>query len=336
MKQAEADLRKQLNDMIRGYWVTQALYVAAELDIAGHLADGPRTPRQLAEKAGVQPDALYRILRALASVGVFVEDGEGRFGLTPLAETLGSPGGRAYAQLHGQELYRAWGRMFETAKTGNPAFIQAHGMSLFEYLTKHPDRGQVFDRAMTGHHGGETAPMLDAYDFSRFGEIVDVGGGNGSLLVETLNRHTGLRGVLFDLPDVAARARTEIGAACLEDRLRVVSGSFLEADAIPRGADAYVLRHVVHDWSDADTVSILRHTREAAAPDGRVLVVEIVIPAGNEPSFGKWLDLMMLAYGGKERTEKEYRELFEKAGLRLTRVVGTRAPVSIVEGVPSP
>lgn len=335
MTRQEADLKKQLNDMIRGYWMTQALYVAAELDLAAHLGAGPLTREELAGRTGASPDPLYRILRALAGVGVFSEDDQGRFSLTPLAETLGSPGGRAYARLHGRELYTAWGRMLDTVNGGQPAFIEAHGAPLFEYLENNPDRGQVFDRAMTGHHGGETGPMLDAYDFSGFREIVDVGGGNGSLLVEALARHRSLRGVLFDLPRVVERAGADLVASGIGNRIRAVGGSFLDEGSIPAGADAYLLRHVIHDWNDADTVTILRHTRQAAAPNGRVLVVEMVIPAGNTPNFGKWLDLMMLAYGGKERTGKEYGRLFAEAGLDLTRVVDTGIGISVVEGLPA-
>lgn len=328
-----ADLRRQLNDMIRSYWTTQALFVAAELDIATHVADHPRSPEELAGRTGARPDAIYRVLRALASVGVFHEDAEGRFGPTPLAGVLGSEGGRAYARLHGQELYRAWGHIRDTVNGGQPAFIQEHGAPLFEYLKNNPPRGRVFDEAMTGHHGDETAPMLDAYDFSGFREVVDVGGGNGSLLVGALSRHPGLRGVLFDLPAVIDRAREDIETAGMKERIRLEGGSFLEPGSIPSGADAYVLRHVVHDWDDAHTVSILRHTLEAAGSNARVLVVEMVIPAGNDPYFGKWLDLMMMCYGGKERTEREYGELFRQAGLRLTRVVGAGAGISVVEGI---
>jgi hypothetical protein len=328
-----ADLRRQLNDMIRGYWTTQALFVASELDIPAHLSDRPRTPTELADRTGARADAIYRILRALASVGVFVEDEDGRFGLTPLAEVLGSAGGRGYARLHGQELYRAWSHILDTARGGLPAFIQEHGAPLFEYLKKNPERGQVFDEAMTGHHGDETDPMLDAYDFSPFREVVDVGGGNGSLLMGTLGRHPHLRGTLFDLPAVIDRARADIRTAGMEDKIRLVGGSFLEPGSIPSGADAYVLRHVVHDWDDDHTVTILKHTREAADPSASILVVEMVIPPGNAPYFGKWLDLMMMCYGGKERTEREYGDLFERAGLRLTRAVDAGAGISVVEGV---
>lgn len=326
------DLKKQLNDLIRGYWVTQALFVAAELDIAGRIGESPKTAAALAEDAGVHADALYRILRALASIGIFVEDEAGRFGLTPMAETLGSAGGTGYARLHGRELYAAWGDVLHTVKTGEPAFIKVHGMPLFDYMVKYPDRGEIFSKAMFGHHGAETAPMIDAYDFSGFSQVVDVGGADGSLLIGLLQRHPNLDGVLFELPATAELARPKVDAAGLGNRMRIEGGSFFE-DEIPSGADAYILRHIVHDFNDEKTVEILSNCRKAAGSKGRVLVVEFVIPTGNEPNFGKWLDLMMLCYGGKERTVEEYRQVYRDAGLRLTRVVPTVMPISVIEGV---
>jgi hypothetical protein len=327
-----ADQKKRLNDMIRGYWTTQALFVAAELDIAGRIADGPKTAEQLADEADANADAVYRILRALASIGIFVEDDDGRFGPTPMAEVLGSPGGAGYARLHGQELFQAWGNLLHTAKTGEPAFIKAHGMPLFDYMTQYPDRGEIFSNAMFGHHGAETMPMIEAYDFSGFTEVVDVGGADGSLLITLLNEVGGLKGTLFELPSISELARPNIEAAELGDRMRIESGSAFN-DEVPSGADAYILRHVVHDWSDENTVRILTNCRKAAGSRGKVLVVEFVIPKGNEPNFGKWLDLMMLCYGGKERTEEQYCTLYKEAGLELTRVVPTTMPISVVEGI---
>jgi SAM-dependent methyltransferase len=175
--------------------------------------------------------------------------------------------------------------------------------------------------------------MLDAYDFSSSGEIVDVGGGNGFVLIGTLTRHPGLKGILFDLPEVAGRARAAIESAGLEARCRVEGGSFLEA--MPAGADLYLMRHVLHDWCDEDAARILRNCRSAMRPGGKVVVVEIVVPAGNDPSFAKWMDLMMITYGGKERSEKQYRQLFSDAGFELVRIVPTRAVVSVIEGVPA-
>jgi hypothetical protein len=328
----DAELRKQLNDMIRGYWVTQALYVAAELNIPAMLARGPRSAEDLAREADADADALYRVLRALASIAVFVEDDQGRFGLTPLAETLGSTGGRGYALLHGKELYAAWRNVLHTVKTGEPSFITTHGMPLFDYMTAFPDRGAIFSNAMFGHHGAETMPMIEAYDFSGLRQVVDVGGADGVLLITLLGRIPHLEGTLFELPSVAALARPQVDAAGLAQRLRIEPGSFFD-DPVPAGADAYILRHIVHDFDDDKTVRILANCRKAAGASGRVLVVEFVIPTGNEPNFGKWLDLMMLCYGGKERTAEQYRELYRRAGLELTRVVPTSMPISVIEGV---
>ena len=330
---AEAvDLKTQMNQLIRGYWTTQAIFVVAELRIADLLVDGPKHPDELGKRAGVQGDMLYRVLRALASIGIFVEDADGRFSLTPLAETLcGDSGQRAYARLHGQELYQSWARMLDAVRTGDAGFVKAFGMPAFEYFAKNPERGAVFDKAMTGHHGAEADPMLDAYDFSGFKDLVDVGGGNGSLLTAILNRHSHMRGVLFDLPRVVDRARAAIENAGLGDRCRFAGGSFLES--VPSGADAYLLRHVVHDWRDEDAAIILRNCRNVMKPGGKVLVVEIVVPAGNDPSFAKWMDLMMVTYGGKERSEKQYRALFSQAGLRVARIVPTKSPNSVIEGV---
>jgi len=329
---ADADLKTQMNQLIRGYWTTQAIFVAAELRIADMLADGPKHPSELGELAGVKGDMLYRVLRALASIGIFAEDGEGRFRLTPLAQTLqGESGQRAYARLHGQELYRSWSKLLEAVRSGEAAFVEAYGASAFAYFGSNPERGAVFDGAMQGHHGAEADPMLDAYDFSKFKEVVDVGGGNGSLLAAILKRHSAMRGVLFDMPAVVDRARGAIDNAGLRERCRIAGGDFLES--VPSGADAYLLRHVVHDWRDEDAALILRNCRNVMQPDGKVLVVEIVVPAGNDPSFAKWMDLMMVTYGGKERSEKQYRELFALAGLQLTRIVPTTAGISVIEGV---
>jgi hypothetical protein len=325
------DVNAQMNQLIRGYWTTQAIFVAAELGIADLLVDGAKHPDELGRQTGVRGDMLYRVLRALASIGIFREDDDGRFSLTPLAETLcGDSGQRAYARLHGRELYQCWARLLDAVRTGQPGFVAAYGMPAFEYFSNHPDRGAVFDQAMTGHHGPEADPMLDAYDFAAVDELVDVGGGNGSLLQAILNRHPQMRGVLFDLPRVVERARATLENANIGDRCRLVGGSFLEA--VPQGADAYLLRHVIHDWADEDAVTILRNCRNAMKPRGKVLVVEIVVPAGNDPSFAKWMDLMMITYGGKERSEKQYRALFDRAGLRLTRIVPTKAGISVVEG----
>ncbi len=325
---------QQLDQMITGYWLSQAIYAAAKFGIADYLRDGPKPVEELAEATSTNPDALYRLLRALASKGIFAEAESRRFSLTPLAEPLRSdvPGSkRALALMSGDEQYRAWGEIVYSIQTGNTAFDKVFGKPIFDYLGENPDKARIFDAAMTGIHGRESDAILDAYDFAGIKVLADIGGGNGSQISGILQRYPNMQGILFDLPHVIERAKANIEAAGLADRCRLVGGSFF--DEVPEGADAYVLRHIIHDWDDEKSLTILNNCRQAMSSESRVLVVESVIPQGNEPFGGKFLDLvMMLIPGGKERTEEEYRELFAKAGFELTRVVPTAAEVSIVEG----
>jgi hypothetical protein len=329
--QSDMDFFRQI---FGGAWITQGLWVAAELGIADLLAGGPLTAQALAERTNSKSDALYRLMRALAGVGVFAEDSQGRFGLTPLAELLRSDAAgsqRSIAILMGAEFHQAWGELLHSVRTGEPGFQKRFGKSFFQYMTEHPERHGIYDAAMTGVHGRETEPMLDAYDFSGFRRVVDVGGGNGLVLTAILNRHPAVHGILFDLPPVADRARPIISDAGLSHRCQVEGGDFFSA--VPTGADAYVMRHIIHDWEDSEAIAILGKCRQAMSPDGRILVCETVIPTGNEPSFGKWLDLMMLLVAGRERTEKEYDRLFSASGLKLNRIIPTVAEVSIIEGI---
>jgi hypothetical protein len=325
---------EQMNRMISGYWTTQAVYVAAKLGIADLLAQGARTVDDLAGATNVHAPSLYRLLRGLASMGVFADDGTQRFSLTPLAECLRSdvPGSqRALAIMSGEEHYHAWGELLYSIQTGRIAFDKIYGMPVFEFLSKNLEQAKVFDAAMVGVHGRETAAMTDAYDFSAFGVLADIGGGNGSLLTTVLKKHPALRGILYDLPGVTQRALGSLQSAGVADRCTVIGGSFFES--VPVGADAYLMRHIIHDWDDEKATTILRNVHQAMSPQGRLLVVEGVIPAGNDPCFGKLLDLTMLTLpGGKERTEDEYRALFRAGGFELTRVVPTRAEVSVIEG----
>lgn len=317
-----------------GSWITQGLAVAAELGLADILASEPRSCEELAEQTRANSDALHRLLRALASVGIFAMDEQGRFSLTPLAEMLRSdvPGSqRAFAIMMGEEFCQAWGKLLHSVQTGEPGFNHRYGMPFFEYMARYPERHGIYDSAMTAVHGPETEPMLEAYDFSPFRTVVDIGGGNGLTLAAILKRHPSLQGILFDLPAVVERAKTNLAAAGVSDRCRIQGGDFFSA--VPPGADAYVLRHIIHDWQDREAIAILRGCREAANPGGKVLVVETVIPPGNEPSFGKWLDLMMLLVDGRERTQEEYRRLFSEAGLSLKRIIPTAAGVSVIEGI---
>ena len=330
----EISPQEQMDRLLTGYRVSQALYVAAKLGLANLLRDSPRTADDLAAATQVHGRSLYRLLRALASQGVFAEDDQHRFALTALAGCLlrDAPGAqRAMALMVGEMLYPTWGQLLYSVQTGQPAFEKMHGRPVFEHLARHPEQARLFDEAMVGIHGRETAAMLDAYDFSGIGVLADVGGGNGSVLTAVLRKYPAMRGLLFDLPGVAEHAEANLRAAGLADRCQVVGGSFFES--VPGGADAYLLRHIIHDWDDERATAILRQVGRALGPGGRLLVVESVIPPGNGPSFGKLLDLaMLLIPGGQERTEEEYRRLYEAAGFRLTRVVPTRADVSVIEG----
>jgi hypothetical protein len=331
---AEVSTHQQLDQMITGYWISQAIYAAAKFGIADHLQDGPKTVGELAGATATNPDALYRLLRALASVGIFAEGESRRFSLTPLAEPLRSDiagSKRALALMSGDEQFRAWAEIDYSLRTGKVAFDKAFGKPFFDYLGGHPDKARIFDAAMVGVHGRESTAILHAYDFSVFGVVADIGGGNGSQLTEILKKHNGMKGILFDLPQVIERAKERIHAAGLLDRCKLVAGSFF--DAVPEGADAYILRHIIHDWDEEKCLTILRNCRRAMPPASKLLVIESVIPPGNEPFHGKFLDLQMLLIpGGKERTEDEYRTLFERAGFELTRIVPTGTEVSIVEG----
>ncbi len=313
--------------------MTQAIYVASELGIADLLTDGPRTAEELAEQTSTHCGSLYRVLRALASVGIFMEDTDGRFSLTPLAECLRSDitySLRSFGIMLGAELYQSWGNLLYSVRTGEQGFQKRFGVPFFQYMTEHPERHSIYDAAMMVHGISETEPMLDAYDFSAFRTVVDIGGGNGHMLAAILNRYPTIEGILFDLPAVVDRSRTIISCWGLSERCQIVGGDFFTSVPV---ADAYVMRHVIHDWNDDEAASILRNCRDAMNPEGRILVVETVIPPLNEPCFGKWLDLMMLIVGGRERTEEQYRQLFSHAGLKLNRIVSTAHEISVIEGI---
>jgi hypothetical protein len=325
---------QQMARLIHGYWISQAAYVAAKLGLADLLREGPRMADELAQQTATHPRSLYRLLRALASVGVFAEDSQHRFGLTPLSECLRSdlPGSlRAMAMMTGEEHYAAYGQLLYSVQTGKPAFDKVYGEPVFDFLAGHPKQAELFDRAMVSVHGRETGPMLDAYDFSGVRDLADLGGGDGSVLTAVLQKYPAMRGILFDLPGVAERARANVAAAGLAGRCEVVGGNFFEA--VPGGADAYLMRHIIHDWDDERASVILRNVHRAMGEGGRLLVVEGVIPAGNEPAFAKLLDLTMLVVpGGQERTAQEYEALYAAGGFRLTRIVPTQADVSVIEG----
>lgn len=329
-------LQHQMMQLLTGYWVSQAVHVAARLDLADHIQAGHDTSELLAKVSGTHPPSLYRLLRALASVGVFAEEGHDRWKLTPLAETLlDRPGSqKAVAIMMGDEHFAAWGELLYSIRTGKIAFDKLYGKPAFDFLAEHPDKAKNFDQAMVGIHGAETAAMLEAFDFSDIGVLVDVGGGNGSLLLATLKKYPLLRGIVYDMAGTADRARENIKGQGMLARCSALGGNFFEQ--VPAGGDAYIMRHIIHDWTDEQSITILSNIRRVLKPDGRVLLVEAVIPPGNDPSWSKFLDLnMLLIPGGKERTEAEFRDLFEKSGFQMSRIVPTKTEVSIIEAKPA-
>ena len=260
-----------------------------------------------------------------------------RFALTPLGQALqtGAPGAARSTLLAfgGVAFSRTWEEIFYSLETGKPGFDKAWGMPIFDYFAQHPEAASLFSEAMVGFHGAEPPAVAEAYDFSGVQTVVDVGGATGNMLAALLSRHAGLRGVLYDLPHVVGDAPALLKARGVESRVTIEPGSFFER--VPAGGDAYVLSHIIHDWSEEQCLTILGHCRRAIGPDGRLLIVETVLPEGDTPHQGKLQDLVMLVFpGGQERTEAEYAELLGKAGFRLRRVVPTTSVVSIVEAVP--
>jgi SAM-dependent methyltransferase len=326
----------ELMQMVLGCLVSQAVSVAAKLGVADQLAGGPKGVAELAEAAGAHERSLYRLLRTLASVGVFKELPGKRFELTPMAEALRSdaPGSmRDAAIFMGEEWHwRVWGHTIESVRTGGSAWERAHGSEIFPWFAAHPEQSAVFDRAMTSFSNLATEAVVKAYDFSGFETLVDVAGGHGRLLSEILGANPSLRGVLFDQPHVIEAAREFVASKGLADRCETAAGDFFES--VPAGADAYVMKHIIHDWDDERAALILKNVARAMREGGRVLLVEMVLPPANVPHLGKVLDIEMLTSpGGVERTEEEYAELFDRAGLRLARVVPTESPYCVIEAV---
>jgi SAM-dependent methyltransferase len=323
--------------MVRSYQVAQMIYVATKLTLADLLADGPKSTSELAAASGTQPAALYRLLRALASLGIFAEDEQGQFGLTPLAQPLrrGVPGSlHATVLFHGDPITQGvWGELLHTLKTGEDGYHRLYGMSAWSHREQHLDYGDLFDNFMTEVTTLDTAAVVAAYDFSSFFSLVDIAGGHGSLIAAILKGNPALRGILFDQPHVVLGAQSVLEAAGVIDRCQQVSGDFFAE--LPANGDAYLLKSIVHDWNDADAIRILKNIRRAIQPDGKLLLVEFVIPPGNDPHPGKLTDInMLVSLGGRERTEAEFRDVLAEAGFRLTQIIPTSAGKSVIEAVP--
>lgn len=328
----------QLIQMGTAFWVSRVVYVAARLGLADRLADGPRSAVVLSGPTGTHARTLHRLMRTLASLGILTQVDEQSFGLTSLGEALktGAPGAArsAILSLAGQWSWRAWEEFPNSVETGETSMVKAWGMPVFEFLAKNPVEASYFSEAMVGIHAMEPPAVAAAYDFSEVGTIVDVGGATGNMLANILSRYPMPRGVLYDLPHVVRDAPALLSKYDLMNRVVIEKGSFFER--VPDGGDAYILSHIIHDWSEDQCLTILRHCRRAMKSGSRLLIVESVLPPGDTPHFGKLLDMVMLAIpGGEERTEQEYATLLRAAELRLTRVIPTESAVSIVEAVPA-
>ncbi|HEV8369294.1 MAG TPA: methyltransferase [Pyrinomonadaceae bacterium] len=325
-----------LMQMIFGFALSRSIAVAAQLGIADELKDGPRSVDELAHSVGADSRSLYRILRALASAGVFAEGADGRFNLTPLAELLRSDHPetlRGFAAMMANAVnFETWAELPYSVESGKPAFPHKFGTQWFSWLEQNPDEGKVFHDAMTSLSAGAVAAVVSAYDFTGIKKLVDVGGGHGLLLASVLARYPAMKGILYDDPKVVAGAKEILAAHGVADRCESIGGNFFES--APTGGDAYILKHIIHDWSDDECVTILKHCHGGMAAEGKVLIVEMVVPDRNLPGVSKFLDLEMLLFlTGRERTEDEYRGLLDRAGFEMTRIVPTASPYGVVEGV---
>jgi hypothetical protein len=327
----------QLIQIGTAYWGSQMVLTAAQLELPDRLAAGERSASDLARELELDTPSLYRFMRSLAGMGLVTEIRPQTFALTPLGEALkkDAPGSaRATVLVLGGLASDLWRNLAHSLKTGKSANKQVFGKPLFDYIAERPDLVSLFSETMVGFHGREPAAVAAAYDFNEIRSIVDVGGASGNMLVHVLQRHKKPHGVLFDLPHVVVDAPALLAAHGMTERVSIESGSFFET--VPHGHDAYILSHIIHDWNPDQCQTILQNCRRAIAPNGRLLIVEMVLPEGDTPHHGKMLDMMMLVgTGGQERTAEEYRALLKKADFRMTRVVPTTSDVSIVEAAPS-
>ena len=323
--------------LVNGYQISQSIYVAATLGIADNLAQGPRTSDDLAEATSTDPPTLYRLLRALASIGVFHEGDNRTFSLTELGSCLQSNSATPIAPwaifIGRPYMWGAWAHLLHSVQTGENAFRHVHGRSNFEYRSLKPAEQAIFDQAMSGGSRGLSSAVMQALDFGQFGTIIDVGGGEGALLVDILSAHPKLRGVLFDQPNVIARADTLLKRGGVRSRCDLVGGSFF--DSVPGDGGAYILKFILHDWDDTTSLDILRACRRAMSAEAILLVLERMIGPPNDGADAKFADLNMLVEpGGQERTAEEFANLFNAASFKLTRIIPTGTRINLIEGVP--
>ena len=333
-----APTRETMATLINGYQTSQMLHVAAKLRIADLLKDGPRSTTDLAAAAGAHEDSLYRLMRTLASLGIFTESQGRRFELNAAAGYLrsDSPGSlRVLAEIVGEEwMWRPWGALLESARSGATAFNHLYGEGTFDWFAKHPDAARLFDAGQAGSTSASATAVTDAYDFSKVRRVVDVGGGDGTLLSSVLRANPAATGVLFDLPGVVEAARASFDRSAIA-RAEFVGGNFFTA--VPADADLYLMKSILHDWSDDDCQRILVNVRRAVSATARLLIAEDLVCGPNQPCQAKQRDINMLVRtGGRNRTEQEYRDVLTRGGFRTTRVIPTASTLFLIEGMALP
>ena len=331
---AEATAGQQLMQLSTGYIASTVLYVAVKLQIPDRIESGTRGAAALARATGMNEDALYRVLRTLASLGVFEETGPREFSNNVASSMLRSDvPGSFYAMalwLSDPFHFQVYADAMYSVHTGKPAVEKTFGIPIFEYFPLNPEESEIFNNAMTAFSAAVIPPVLEACDFSGIGTLIDIAGGHGRVLTSILQKYPAMHGVLFDLEHVLAGARPRIKELGLADRCQTIAGDFFKA--VPEGGDAYIMKHIIHDWDDERALAILTNIRKAMKPGGRVILLETIVQPGNRPDFGKILDLeMLLLPGGRERTEPEFRALFARAGFPEMRVIPIQSPLSVIE-----
>lgn len=323
-----------LYEQFQYFWLLPSLYVAAKLDIATLLKERPLTSKEIASRINADPPNVSRIMRALSSQGIFKQTPDGRFDLNGMARgLLDEPGSLRHMILHhlGPINWNLMSNLEYAVRTGKDAFTDKYGKPIYDYLQDQPDENSLFDKSMSDLSDLGLNPILGTYDFSGYGVIADIGGGEGFLLANILHRNTGCRGILFDTPKALEKAKAMLIEHHVADRTTIVPGDFF--GSIPGAADLYILKHIVHNWRDEKAVELLKNIHQAIGPKSVLLIIEMVVPEGNEPSLSKLLDIQMMASmdGGKERTASEFKTLLQNAGFTINRIISTIAPICLVE-----
>jgi hypothetical protein len=337
MTESQAPPHAAILQMLGGLYVAGAIHALAELGVPDLLENGPKSAKELAAEIGAKADPLYRLMRATSSVGLLAEGADGKFSQTPMSAVLcknARPSLRGYARMGGRDWHhRGWAHLAHCVRTGGQALDEIYGKPIFEYLQQNREEAEVFDESMTGLSSVDGPAVADAYDFEGIRSIVDVGGGHGLLLATILERNPEMKGTLYDVAYVVEGAKDR-ALKSMNDRCTFASGDMFAS--VPTGTDAYIMKHIIHDWPDGLCLKILKACRAGLNPGGKLLVVDCVVPPANDFSPIKFFDLQMLIFpGGRERTEPEFRDLLATGGWKLNRIIPTAAMDSIVEALPA-